>query len=125
MNSFIIAGGRSFTDYQYLKESCTSAISDYCSKNREKSVEIFCGMASGADTLGERFAKENGYKIRYFPANWERYGKRAGILRNEEMVLSANALIAFWNGKSKGTEHVLKFAYKNNLWTQVYRYSDD
>jgi len=89
---------------------------------REKSIEICCGMARGADTLGEQLAIENQYKIRYFPANWKVYGKHAGPLRNEEMANYANYLIAFWDGFSKGTEHMLKLAHKKGLNTIVFRY---
>jgi len=52
--------------------------------------------------LGESYAKENNYKLTIFPANWDKFGKRAGYLRNEEMSDYADAVIAFWDERSRG-----------------------
>ena len=87
-------------------------------------IEIICGMCRGADTLGERFAKENGYPIKYFPADWNKYGKAAGVIRNEEMAKYAaeyededdeGILVAFWDGKSRGTKNMIDNAEKYGL----------
>ena len=72
----IIAGGRDFTDYQKLKKIC-----DYILQN-QNNIEIISGTANGADKLGVRYAKEKGYSLKQFPANWNRYGKAAGPKRN-------------------------------------------
>lgn len=81
-------------------------------------------MCRGADTLGERFAKENGYPIKYFPADWNKYGKAAGVIRNEEMAKYAaeyededdeGILVAFWDGKSRGTKNMIDNAEKYGL----------
>lgn len=117
MLRIIIAGGRDFSNYDLLKETVNRFLSDY---NDEPC--IICGKAKGADTLGEKFAKEHGYKIRYFPADWGTYGKAAGFVRNIEMAENADALIAFWNGKSSGTKHMIETAKKNNLNYIVQRY---
>lgn len=79
-------------------------------------------MAKGADTCGERYAKEHRYKIRYFPADWDRYGTAAGPIRNEEMARNADALVAFWDGKSSGTKSMIQLAQKYNLQTRVKKY---
>lgn len=107
----IIAGSRDFDDYELLKEFCDSLCENYL-KNE---IEIVSGRARGADRLGERYAKENNYSIKYFPANWDKYGKSAGYRRNAEMAEYAYALIAFWDGKSKGTKHMIDLANKNKL----------
>lgn len=80
------------------------------------------GTANGADQLSERWAKEFGYLIKYFPANWEKYGKLAGYKRNKQMAEYADALIAFWDGKSKGTKHMIDLAKEQNLQVRVVRY---
>lgn len=117
MLRIIIAGGRDFSNYNLLKETVNKFLSNY---NDEPC--IICGKAKGADTLGEKFAKEQGYKIRYFPADWGAYGKAAGFVRNIEMAENADVLIAFWDGKSSGTKHMIETAKKNNLNYIVQRY---
>lgn len=109
----IIAGGRTFKDYNRL-----SAVCDYMLQNQSE-IEIVSGTAMGADKLGEKYAQERGYKIVRFPAEWDRYGKAAGFIRNEEMAKYANALIAFWDGRSKGTQHMINLAEKYNLKLKI------
>ena len=81
--------------------------------------EILSGAYKGADLLGERYAAERNYPIKQFPANWSRYGKSAGYKRNNEMALYADVLIAFWNGKSKGTKHMIELATQASLKVRV------
>lgn len=78
-------------------------------------IVIISGHASGADTLGERYAQEKGFKIETYPADWDKYGKAAGPKRNEQMANIANALIAFWDRKSKGTKSMINLAKKKGL----------
>jgi hypothetical protein len=99
----IIAGGREFMNYGLLKTKC-----DYLLKNKTE-VEIVSGKAKGADSLGELYAKENNYPIHEFPANWNMHGNAAGPIRNQEMGNFADVLIAFWNGESKGTKHMIDY----------------
>lgn len=105
----IIAGSRDFNDYELLREKCDKALS------LQKSVEVVSGTARGADLLGERYATERGYLITQFKPDWDKYGKRAGYLRNTEMADYADALIAFWDGESKGTKHMIDIATKKGL----------
>jgi hypothetical protein len=109
----IIAGGRTFDDYDLLCQKCDKALSTL------KTVEIVSGTANGADKLGERYANERGYTIKQFPANWDKYGKSAGYKRNEEMAKYADALIAFWDGKSRGTKHMIDLAKQYDLKVKV------
>lgn len=117
MFKVIIAGGRDFNDYNLLKSKCDF----YLSKINEE-VEIVCGGAKGADSLGERYAKEKGLSIRYFYADWDLYGNSAGYRRNVEMGNYADALIAFWDGKSKGTKHMIDYALIKNINIRVVKY---
>lgn len=77
--------------------------------------EIVSGAARGADRLGERYASANGIKITRFIPDWDRHPKRAGFLRNEEMANYADTLVAFWDGHSKGTRHMIEYAIKQGL----------
>lgn len=112
----IIAGGRDFKDYNRLKEVCDKILSN------QNDIEIVSGTAGGADTLGERYAQEKGYEVKKFPAKWDEYGKKAGYLRNQEMGDYADGLIAFWDGQSKGTKHMIDIANKNGLKVRVISY---
>lgn len=114
----IIAGGRDYIDYKQLCSVC-----DYYLQNiSPNDIEIVSGRARGVDQLGERYANERGYKIKYFPAEWSRYNKSAGYIRNSEMAEYADALIGFWDGKSKGTKNMIDLATKKNLLIRVFRY---
>ncbi len=100
----IIAGSREFQDYALLCRKCDVIFS------RRKPTAILCGEARGADTLGKRYAQEHGIPVLSFPADWEKYGRKAGFLRNQEMADNADALVAFWDGKSKGTKNMIDIA---------------
>ena len=116
----IIAGGRNFDDYVILK--CTM---DKILANIVEGIVVVCGMARGADTLGEQYAREKGYEVNYFPADWDKYGKSAGYRRNEQMAQNADALVAFWDGQSRGTKYMIDLAYRYGLKVRVIRYSKE
>lgn len=115
MLKVIIAGSRDFDDYELLKSKC-----DYFLRNRE--VEIVSGTARGADVLGERYAEERDLVVKRFPADWDKYGKRAGYLRNVEMAEYADALITFWDGKSRGTKHMIDIAREKDLKIRIVKF---
>ncbi|MEO5581136.1 MAG: SLOG family protein [Saprospiraceae bacterium] len=77
------------------------------------------GTARGTDMLGERYADEKGIPKKQFPADWPKYGKSAGYKRNTEMAKYADSLIAFWDGKSRGTKHMIDLAKQYNLKVRV------
>lgn len=84
-------------------------------KSPFKITEVVCGEARGVDQFGKEWGEEKGIKVTSFPADWDRYGKRAGYLRNEEMAKYADVLIAVWDGKSKGTKHMIDLAIEHGL----------
>jgi hypothetical protein len=108
----IIAGSREITDYQQVLDAVSQC--DW------QITTVICGMARGVDTLGEQYAKENSIPVEYFPADWKTHGKSAGYLRNVEMAKNAEALIAIWDGKSRGTMHMINIARDHNLRVFVY-----
>jgi hypothetical protein len=113
----IIAGGRDFNDYNKLCEVCDSFLSG------EQEIEIVSGVAKGADKLGEQYAKDKGYYVRRFPANWNKYKKSAGAIRNGEMATYADCLIAFWDGQSRGTKNMIDTATKKGLKIKICNYT--
>jgi len=111
MLRIIIAGGREFNDYAKLKHT----MDHLCQKRDPSEIEVVSGGARGADTLGERWARERGTALKLFPAQWDTLGKSAGYRRNEEMAQYATHLVAFWDRKSRGTAHMIGIARRNGL----------
>lgn len=112
----IIAGSRDFSDYNLLREKCDRILSNQKSNHQ---IIIVSGTARGADHLGEQYAKERGYEVRQYPADWDAHGKSAGYIRNREMAKNADALIAFWDGQSKGTKLMIDLAKDYDLAVRV------
>ena len=112
----VIAGGRFFNDYEMLEKGC-----DFMLQNQEE-IEIVSGTAIGADKLGERYATERGYPIKKFPADWNKFGKSAGYVRNKEMAEYADSVIVFWDGISRGTKMMIDLATAKGLPTKIYNY---
>ena len=107
----IIAGSRFITKYDLVV--------DAVKESGFNITEVVCGASNGVDSLGERYAKENGIKLSYFYADWKGLGKRAGNARNEQMGNYGEALIAVWDGKSPGTKHMINYAKKKKLKVYV------
>ena len=130
----IVAGGRDFDDVGMLNEALYRFPAILTS-------EFVNGMCkTGADLLAREYARKRGRKVHEFPADWDKYGKKAGPLRNGKMaqfvasgmregngVLRESAihgvLIAFWDGRSPGTRSMINEALKKGLEVHVYRYS--
>ena len=110
----IIAGGRSFRDYNLLCKTIDQLF--------PYPITIVSGHARGADKLGEAYAQSKGYDVKIMPADWETYGKSAGYRRNEAMADVSDALVAFWDGKSRGTMHMINLAEAKGLRVHVVRY---
>jgi predicted double-glycine peptidase len=108
----IIAGDRTFSNYQTL----------IVAVNQSNFIitEVVSGAAKGVDTLGEKWAKEKSIPIKRFPADWSRYGKLAGPIRNKEMANYAEALIALPSKDSKGTRDMIRQAKSVGLKVFVY-----
>ena len=115
----IIVGSRGFSNYRLLKEQCNKYLRE---KRKTCNIVVVSGHARGADTLGEKYAKEEGFDLEIYPAQWDKYGKSAGFRRNEQMGNIADALIAFWDGKSHGTKHMIDIMNEKNLQVKVVEY---
>lgn len=83
-------------------------------------TEVVSGAARGVDLIGERYAKQHNIPIKRFLPDWERFGKAAGPRRNAEMAKYADALIAIWDGKSRGTQSMIDLAKKHGLKLNIY-----
>lgn len=125
----IIAGSKDFDDFLKLMDSCTDILSQITEQHNDlDNIRIVSGAARGADLLGEQYAKIAGYEVSRFAPDWDGLGKKAGYARNAEMAKYVIAdgnygvLIAFWDGKSKGTKHMIDLAEKNGLEVHIVRF---
>lgn len=117
----IIAGGRDFDDYEYMSTKLNELFKDPNTFNN-KMIKVISGMAKGADFLAIRYADENKLTKIIFPANWKVYHRIAGFLRNNDMLSIATHLIAFWDGKSSGTKHMIEIAQMKGIPVWVFEY---
>ena len=108
----IVAGSRSITDIQLLFAAIRAS--------GFKITEVVCGEARGVDKMGRWWAEQNSVPVASFPADWEREGWRAGFVRNRRMAAYAEALIALWDGESRGTKHMIEIAEAKGLKVYVH-----
>ena len=114
-SKIIICGGRHFDDYEALEKVVDKVISEL--KLTSQEIEIVSGHCQGTDLLGELYAEKHGLKCTVFPANWKKFGKAAGPIRNSEMIKyisdSENpAVIALVGPNAKGTMDTVNKAIK-------------
>lgn len=112
----VIAGSRTISAYRQvagMPKGCMErhhdnfrALVKAIDESRWLITEVGCGLAPGADTIGEMWAKDCRIPIRFFRANWVTFGRRAGMLRNKEMAQWADAAIILWDGVSNGTRNM-------------------
>lgn len=116
----LVAGGRNFEDYELLKKTLDEIVGEF------SDVELVSGHARGADTLAEKYAEERDVPIKVFPANWKADWKRAGFIRNTQMIEyigTENALVvAFWDGESHGTKDTITKAQDRGIEVRVIRW---
>jgi len=112
-----IAGSRSFevseknfiillSKLDYIVDDLISRFID--PKAALNEIEIVSGTADGADKLGEMYAMYKQLKLKRFPADWNTYGKSAGVIRNKEMAEYSDYVVIFWDSKSNGTKHMIE-----------------
>lgn len=108
-----IVGSRSFNDYPSFEKEILDNI------DISNVTEIISGGAVGTDRLAEIFADKYNIPIKILSPDWKRYGKRAGIIRNIDIVKEAELVFAFWDGVSKGTSFGIREAIKRNVCLRV------
>ena len=107
----IIAGCRDFVDYERFCRLCAALVPG--------DAELVTGGAPGTDALAVRYARERDLRLRVFRADWALHGKLAGPIRNREMAAYGDRLIAFWDGKSRGTKDMIRAARKAGIGVKV------
>ncbi len=115
----IVCGSRSFEDRELLFRTLDGAL------GRMDRVEVVSGHSKGADLLAEAWAGERGIPFTVFSPDWKRYGRVAGPKRNGEMLAYARQrrplVLAFWDGKSRGTKNMIRLAEKAGVEVRIVR----
>lgn len=121
-NRVIVAGSRDLDDYDLVRKALDEFLADMFTSE----TVIVSGKARGADMLGERYAKENGFEVASFPAKWRdekgNYDPGAGYARNAQMAEIGTHLVAFWDGVSKGTRNMIAAASGRGIVIKVVRF---
>ena len=135
MKRVIIAGGRDFgnrtteaggLDVVWQRKCVDQMYSELAGLFEEElewgGLLVVSGHAPGTDQMGEMWADEHMFDVELHPADWDTHGKAAGFRRNVEMVNVSQVLVAFWDGKSRGTKHTIDNAIKQGLEVHIYPY---
>ena len=109
----VIAGSRNITTFSVVELAINA------SGFREEITEVVHGGARGVDTTAEKWARLRKLPTKKFPADWDTHGLAAGAIRNRQMAEYADALIAVWDGRSRGTLMMINFAHDKKLPTYV------
>jgi hypothetical protein len=132
MLKIIIAGSRDFYDYDYLEKALDNVLIYLNVTVKEyQYIEIVSGGATGADQLGEMYASNRGFQIKRFLPDWNKHGKKAGVLRNKQMAeyIDKNGkdkfCVCFWDGESKGTKNMIETADFLHIPTYIFKYKED
>lgn len=116
----IIAGGRDFDNADILSDCMYKLF-----PKPDGKLLIVSGAARGADRLGEDFAYKYELPFIQFPADWDKHGKSAGYIRNSEMSRYADRLVAFWDGKSRGTKNMIELMLRSGKPVDVFNYKGE
>lgn len=121
--NIVICGSRDFADYDQFKFELDAFFINmlHADPNFGDEICIISGGARGADKMAERYCKEKGWleNFKEYLADWDTHGKKAGILRNLQMLEVADVVFAFWDGKSKGTKHMIDECEKRNIYLML------
>lgn len=120
MTTLLITGSRDWNDLSYLREVLARFDAEH------DNITLISGACpNGADRMCEEVAEELGWAVNLHPAQWDKYGRRAGFVRNADMVnLNPDFCIAFVRNRSKGAMGTVRLSIKAKLRTEVHHYND-
>jgi hypothetical protein len=117
----LIAGSREITDYEFIAARL-DYLTAHITADEDVRIEVVEGEAPGVDRLARRWGEERGYAVKPFPADWNGLGKKAGFVRNKQMVeYGPDGAILFWDGVSKGTNDTLNLVIEAGIEYRVVR----
>lgn len=114
-----VVGPRDFSDKEYIYSVISVVVDEF------KVTEIVSGGARGVDTIAELFSSDNGLSFVGFLPQYDRYGKTATIIRNRLIVKNSDMVLAFWNGKSRGTKSTIDIARRDLKPFIIWRFDDE
>ena len=112
----LVCGSRTIKDKEYIY----NCIDDAIKRSNLNITQIIEGNADGVDKQAGFYAIERLLKLETFPPNWGKYGKKAGFIRNQEMVDLCDDGIAIWDGVSIGTEHTIMLLRRQSKLLKIY-----
>lgn len=117
MQKVIIAGSREITDVEFIRHEMNNLWREI------GPFEVVSGTARGVDRISARLAREAGITVHDYPADWDRFGRSAGYRRNEQMAQEADYALILWDGKSRGTRHMMEIMKKAGKPSDVVVYT--
>lgn len=120
--NIVVCGSRDFDGHSLFEEGIEAA-EDVLDMNPLHD-NVIVGGARGPDTWAEDYFDARGYYVLVMEADWTQFGKAAGFIRNQRMVEKADALIAFWDGESRGTKHSINLAIDKQIPVFIF-YEDE
>lgn len=118
----LVCGSHSIQNPQWVKDQIE--VYWYWNLAGYEDLTMIEGAAKGIDTIAKEYARENGWKIEEYPAEWDKFGKSASYIRNEIMVKAADEVLILWDGESKGTKHDIDLCEKYNKPYKILIYND-
>jgi hypothetical protein len=123
--NIIITGTKSFDDYELFVEKCDYYLNLLTADSDSDidGIRILTGDDGKAEKMAQVYADEKEYSVSIFPLNTNKYGKRAGVVRNTTMIKFADGAICFWNGKSTGVKTTISLCKNDNVPCEVIEYT--
>lgn len=100
MMKVVIAGPRTVHDFELLVETINQSGYDI--------TEVVSGTARGVDTMGEKWATAHNIPVKRMYPDWNQFGNSAGVIRNKQMAVYADAAVVLWDGESRGTRNMIE-----------------
>ena len=113
-----IVGSRTFNSY----DDVVTVLSEFISSNDVTVTEIVSGGAKGADALAERYAEIHNIPTKIYYADWKKFGRRAGPIRNVDIIKRCDVCVAFWDGESHGTKHDIDLCREQHKRCIIFNY---
>lgn len=111
-----VVGSRNFSDFELLKDT----LNQY-----DNIIKIVSGGARGADSLAEKYAKLYHISTEIYKPDWKKYGRRAGFKRNTDIIINADQVIAFWDGRSLGTNNSINLCTRYAKPVKIIKYGEN
>lgn len=113
----LVCGSRNWKNVRLIEDSLSEIQPD------DEPVTIIDGTARGVDSIANSIAVQKGYYTERYPAQWDKFGKAAGMIRNRQMLIEGkpDLVLAFWDGISRGTKNMIELAETARVPVKIIR----